>query len=470
MNGNSISYGYGYKDIKILYGYIVIFFICILISFSALAEPFTLENALALAYTNSPALQAERAKLRATDEQISQALSNWRPSIDAVGDAGRGRQNVTGDGIPSTPTIYNPSDASVTITQPVFRGFRTTGSVHSAEATIEAGRAALQNAEQQILLDSAKAYLDVLLAQDIVLINRANEADLQQQLDMTRDRLRIGELRRTDVNQAESRLKVAMVGRLEAENDLMNKRTTFARLIGEMPGMLTKPILTLAQPTSLQDATIKAIEKSPAVIVATHNDEAAKADVTVAKGNLLPEVSVIGNAARNQQQNITFPERQDSLSVVARLTVPLYRSGSDYSKTRAAIQTENQRKMELDDSRNKAKETATNAWQTLMTARSVIAGDKEALIATDSALYGVKEEAKIGTRTIIDVLNAEQELLNAKVNLVRAEHDEIVALLQVKASIGDLTAEALHLPVEIYNPVVHYNKIRDKWLGFGDAQ
>jgi outer membrane protein len=176
----------------------------------------------------------------------------------------------------------------------------------------------------------------------------------------------------------------------------------------------------------------------------------------------------VGNASHGVDQNVTLPQREDSFSVLAKVTVPLYRSGTDYSKSRAAIQTENQRHEELDDALNKSVETATTGWQTLMTAREGISVNKDAVNATDKALYGVREEAKVGTRTTLDVLNAEQELLNARLTLAKAEHDEKLAMLQLKASVGDLTAQSLHLPVEqLYDPKEHYDAVRNKWIGFG---
>jgi TolC family type I secretion outer membrane protein len=436
---------------------------------SAMAEIQTLEEAWALAYQHDPGLQAQRAKLRATDEQISQALSNWRPSVDAEADAGKNHQTIADHGLFSGSSTLTPRDESITITQPIFRGFRTVGSVHSGKASIKAGRAALEDAEQQLLLDTGKAYLDVMQGQDIVRYNRRNEADLQEQLNATRDRFRVGELKKTDVNQAESRLKIATVARLQAETDLANSRVTFARLVGEMPGTLVPPRLALEQPKTKEEAVSLAEIKNPAVIAADYTREAADADVTIAEGSLLPEVSLVGSATRSVDQNPTIPQRQDSLSLIAKMTIPLYRSGTDYSKSRAAKQTVTERREEFEDARNKARESAGNAWQTLITSRDVITGDKEALDATDKALYGVKEEAKVGTRTTLDVLNAEQELLNARVSVAKAEHDEGLAVLQVRAAVGTLTAEALQLPVELYDPTVNYKKARNRWAGLDIA-
>jgi len=431
----------------------------------AVAEINTLEEALALAYQHDPGLDAQRAKLRATDEQISQALSNYRPSIDATGEAGKNWEKVDNGGIFSGDTILKPRDAGVNVTQPVFRGFRTSGSVDSAKAAAKAGQAALTQAEQQLLLDAAKAYLDVVQAQDLVQINQKNEADLKKELTITRDRLRIGELKKTDVSQADSRYKVAQVARIQAENELSNKRVTFSRLVGQMPGILKAPKLILEQPATMEDAIAMAQDNNPNVIAANYNQESARSDVTVAEGSLLPEVNIVGSANRGKNENLEIPQQQDNYSIMAKLTIPLYRSGSDYSKARAAKQTVTQRDMELRDARNKTEEAVRTAWQTLVTARAAISGDKEAMDASDQALYGVKEEAKVGTRTTLDILNAEQELLNARTSFVKAVHDEAVAILEVKAALGMLTAKSLHLPVKLYDPTINYDKARNSWAG-----
>ncbi|MDD5586333.1 MAG: TolC family outer membrane protein [Alphaproteobacteria bacterium] len=435
----------------------------------ALAETHTLEETLALAYRNNPGLQAERARLRVTDEQVSQAMSGWRPSVDAVAEGGKSQQTISGAGFFTGSDTLTPHDAGITVTQPVFRGFRTEGAVKEAEAQVRAGRAALLNAEQQLLFDSAKAYLDVVRGQKVLELTRNNEDVLRQQLAATNERFRIGEVTKTDVSQSESRLNAATAARIRAEGDLANGGAVFYRLIGDEPGNLRQPKLVLESPQSSDEAKTLAEKNNPGIIAASYGQDAAKAGVTAAEGGLLPEVNLVGNVSRGWEQSVMIPGRQDNATIMARLTIPLYRSGADYSKARAARQTVTQRRLELEDARHKAHEIAIRAWQNLTTARAAITAHKSVVTAADLALHGVKEEAKVGTRTTLDVLNAEQELLNAKVDLVKAEHAEAVAILQVKAAVGALTAEALRLPVETYDPSVHYEDVRDRWIGLGNG-
>lgn len=433
------------------------------------AQARTFEEALALAYQNNPGLKAEQAKLRAIDEQVSQALSGWRPSVDAVGESGKTYQkNSDSVGNPAS-TNLSPRDVSITVTQPIFRGFRTTSSVRSSEAAVLAQRAVLKDIEQKLISDSGKAYLDVVLSQQVLDLNKENERVLEQQLEATKDRFRVGELKTTDVSQAEMRLSAAQASRAVSEGDLANKRATFSRLIGEMPGTLAFPKLAYEIPKEMETVLSIAEKNNPAVVAANYGVDVAEADVSTAKGSLLPEVSLVANANRGWNQNTTFPGKQDTASIMARVTVPLYRAGADYSKTRAAYQTKTQRRMELDDVRRKARESGMTGWQDLMTSRAAIAAHKVEVQAAEMALEGVKEESKVGTRTTLDVLNAEQELLNAKINLVRSEHDEAIAHLQVMSAIGSLTARDLRLPVTLYDPTENYDDIHDKWVGFGRA-
>ncbi len=419
----------------------------VLLAGQAYAETQTLEQALAAAYARNPALQAQRAKLRVVDEKVPEAQSGWKPSIDAVGGVGASRQSLQGGAISPSAQTLTPRDVGVTVTQPVFRGFRTVAGVRAAEADVAAQQAVLVGAEQDLLLDAARAYLDVVQAQKVQELMRANEEVLRKELDATQSRFNVGEVTKTDISQAQARLNVAQASRIQADGDLDARRATFARLVGEVPQNLVQPQLTLTDPQTLDDAITLALQKHPSLIAATRAKDAAKENVTVTRGSLLPEVNLVGSAGRSWDQSLMVPERQDSATIMARVTVPLYRAGADYARTRAASETVVQRGLELDDLRNRVREGAITAWQALTTARATITANEAGVKAAELALYGVQEESKVGTRTVLDILNAQQELLSAKVNLVRAHHDEALAILQVKAAIGDLTATSLKLSV-----------------------
>ncbi len=433
------------------------------------AERETLEQAWVSAYQNNPSLEAERAKLRATDEQVAQALSHWRPSVSTSANVGKNYQYTPPNhGIPSTYFARGSDGYEVDVKQPLFRGFRTLSETEEAEMQVEAGRAQLESAEQQLLLDAGKAFLDALRDETIMQIDRDEQIILQKKLDETTVRAKIGDLSKTDVRQAETRLARAEVTYLQAENTLTADRAAFLRLVGEEPESLQPPALALDQPKELEEALHRAETANPSVLAAQHAVEAAKADIDLNKGGLLPEVNLVGSTSHTYAQNITFPGRQDNQQVMVQLTFPLYDGGEDYSKIRAARQTATQRRMELEEARHKAHETARNAWQELEVAEASIKADQAGIEAASEALQGVRIEAKVGNRTTLDVLNAEQELLDAKTDMARARHDRDYAILQIRAAIGELTANALHLPLEAYDPSRHYDDNAGKLIGFGD--
>ena len=442
----------------------VTFLALALCSLFAVASPVraqTLPEALVSAYTHNPALMAERARLRAADEKVSEALSGYRPSVEAVGGIGRSSQYAASMG---TETL-SPRDVGLNIKQPLFRGFRTQASVEAAEADVKAGRAALENAEQELLYQAAKAYLNVIRSQKIFALTRHNEEILHTNLASTQEHFKVGEVTKTDISQSESRLSAAAARRIKAEGDLANDRATYFRVIGAQSGALEQPTFPFDDSQKLHDIVETSIAKNPAVIASSFARDSAKANVSFIKGNLLPEVSLVGSLSHAADQSLMLPDRQSDATIMARVTIPLYNAGSDYAKTRAAQETASQRRYEMEDVRNKVRELAIRAWQSLLTARAAIRATTSQKTAAELALHGVREERKAGTRTILDVLNAEQEALSANVDLVQAQHDETLAILQIKAALGKLTARALDLKTDLYDPTLHYDNVRGKWFG-----
>lgn len=440
---------------------------------AAYAEVATFEQALAQAYQTNPTLQAERAKLRETDEQVSQALSNWRPDIEATANAGVSNQSINDSSsasIPSSSSDLTPRSAGLQLTQPLFRGFRTVSATHAAEKQVAAERANLKLIEQKLFLDSGTAYLDVVHDQALVELDRNDEDVLSNELDATQERYKAGELGTTDIHQAESRLKRAEAERIKAEGELANHRAAYAHLIGDIPGTLQQPHLELTNPSNLEETLNLAKNQNPDIEVASENYDEAKEEVTLNKGSLLPEVDLVANTQRQWDQSTFIPGRQDTVQVLIQVSMPLYKSGADYSRTRAAEQKETEQRMRLEEARHQAYEDATSSWQNLETSRTTLAADQAEKDAADLALQNVKEEAKVGTRTTLDVLNAEQELIDAKSGIIQAEHDIAVAILHIRSATGILTAEALKLSVNLYDPNHNYKKIRGQWIGFSDEE
>lgn len=436
----------------------------------AFADAMTLQDAWVQAYQNNPTLEAERAKLRVTDEQVNQALSHWRPSADVNASVGKTYQYIPAQKPFGTQDFADTTRSyGIQVTQPLFRGFRTLSETEAAEKQVRAGRAKLQSAEEQLLLDTATSYLDAIRDETILDLDHNYESVLKDKLNETNVRADKGDLTQTDVQQSQSRLARAQISRLQIENALNADRSAFARLVGDAPGTLVEPTLPLEPPQELDDALQSTMSHNPTIISAQYAVDEAKAEVDLNKGSLLPEINLVGSSSTSNGESSTLPGRFDSSQILAQMTMPLYRSGADYSRIRAALQTVTQRRMELEDARRHAHEIAQNAWQALQIAEAAIKADTVQVEAASRALEGVKVQSQIGTRTTIDALNAEQELLDAKIDMARAEHDKTLSLLQLRAAIGELTADSLKLPVEIYNPKKHYNDVRSTWIGFGQS-
>lgn len=419
----------------------------------------TLQEALAQAYSQNPTLEAGRAQLRATDELVPQARSGYLPTITATGDARR----VWQERGPSR-SAFNQQAADISIAQPIYRGGRTVAGVNRAENLVQAQRAALVRTEQQVLLDVATAYLDVLRDQAVQELTANNTQVLRRQLEASQDRFRVGEITRTDVSQAESRLARAESDRILADGVLNSSRAVFARLVGTLPANLAQPQLTLTLPNSLEETIRMAEESNPQVLAAEFARRASDDAVDLVAGEMLPTVSLNGSAGRTWDPAGAGGTRDDA-AIIARVTVPIFQGGGDAARVREARHTANQRRLEVEQAVRASREAAIRAWEGLVTARSSIQSRQSQVRAADIALEGVRQEATVGSRTVLDTLDAEQELLDARVQLVRAQRDELVAAFQVLAATGQLTAARLNLPVQSYNIDDHYQSTRSRFWG-----
>jgi TolC family type I secretion outer membrane protein len=421
----------------------------------------TLQEALAQAYSSNPQIEAERAALRATDEQVPQALSNWRPTLEATASAGLSRGESEAGGRVSE-FASQPRSLGVAATQPVYRGGRSTAQLSRAENTVQAARARLFLVEQQVLLAAATAYLDVVRDQAVLDLTISNESVLRRQLEATRDRFDVGEVTRTDVSQAESRVAGATAQRIQAEGNLASSRAVYARVVGSAPGRLVQPQPAFALPSTLDEAVEIARGNNPAVVSSRFVEAAARDAVDQTRGEARPTVSLSAGLDRSYDPTTTV-DRQDRATLTARVTVPLYQAGAVTSRIREATQIAGQRRIEIDEARTQAVETAIRSWQALTTARASIVSRQAQVRASEIALEGVRQEATVGARTTIDVLDAEQELLDARVSVVQAQRDELVAAFQVLSAIGQLGARQLDLPVQAYDVDVNYRAVRDRW-------
>lgn len=437
--------------------------------FAGNAQAQSLEDTLVKAYQGNPTLKSERARLRASDEGVPQALSGWRPTVSVSGSYGVQRADSTVNGPANkTADVREPLTGSLTVSQNIYRGGRTIAATESAEHTVKADRARLSSAEQAVLLTAVTAYADVVRDQAVVELNINNERVLQRQLEATRDRFRVGEVTRTDVSQAESRLSRARADRIASEGSLTDSRAAYENVVGEPPVVLKSAQPLTELPKSLSEAVNAAKRNNYGVAQARYVEMAAKSNVRQIVGELLPALTLDGEMETNHETSTDRSENQ-TVSVIARVSVPLYASGSVTSRVRAAKQTAAQRRDELNQAVRDAIEDATEAWQLLQTGRAQIQAFSAAVEAAEIALEGVREEANVGSRTVLDVLNAEQELLDARVGLARSKRDELVATYQLRQAVGDATAAKLGLPVKLYDVEKHYREVRGKWWGLNAA-
>jgi TolC family type I secretion outer membrane protein len=429
----------------------------------------TLEDALVKTYQNNPTISSQRARVRSTDEQVPRALGNWRPTISFQADAGKtlDRTEVNqGDRSTAQINTENRSERiySLTLTQPVFRGFRTLAETQRAEQRVLAERARLESTEQTVLRDSITAYLNVVRDEAVLELNINNESVLRRQLEATRDRFEVGEVTRTDVAQAEARLARSTSDRIQSEGQLEASRASYQRLIGETPAKLVEPPAPRDLPVSLAEAINRARTANPTVLAADYDQRAAEADVDLVAGEGLPTVNLIGSLTKSDNTLDTYSREKEARGLV-RLTVPLYQQGAVDARQREAKQIANQRRIQIEEVRRQAVEDAIAAWEEMTSARARVESFTKESEANRIALEGVEQEAAAGLRTVLDILDAEQELRDARVNLVRARRDYVVAAYRVRQSVGTLTAKQLALPVQLYNPETYYNQVRDKIWG-----
>lgn len=423
----------------------------------------TLAQAMASAYETNPTLLAARAELRSVNEGVPQALAGWRPNVVLEGSIGLQAQRVEPDTTGEGWSGDVPKQAQATITQPLYRGGRTEAAVDSAEALVLAQRAILTDTEQTVLLAVVQAYIDVWRDQAVLELTRTNEERLRRQRQAALDRFNVGEITRTDVSQAESRLAGATADRIAAEGQLAISKAVFRQVSGLEPLSITQAPPLQGLPPTQADAVAQALEADPNVVAARFLENSALADVRERLGRLLPQVSLVGVLSYSRDTG-SFAESTTSAQILAQVSVPIYQQGLPNSQVRQAKQVASQRLLEIGAALREAEQNAVEAWQALLTARAQIAAFQAQVQSAQVALEGVVQENTVGARTVLDILDAEQEVLDAQVNLVRAQRDEVVASFRVGAAVGELTAASLGLPVTIYDPQVDYAAVRDAWF------
>ena len=431
----------------------------------ALAE--ALPEALAKAYQSNPQLNAERARQRATDENVPQALAGYRPQIIASLSGGfQAVRNLLPDNTVQSGNL-KPWTIGVTVTQTLFNGFKTANSVRVAELQVQSGREALRNVGQGVLLDAVTVYTNVLANQSLVEAQRANVAFLRETQSIVQKRLNAGDVTPTDTAQAEARLSRGLADLNAAEVALAISQATYAQVIGNAPSQL-RPAETVDRylPRTREDSTEMAFRQHPAVLAAAFDVDVASTTIRVAESSLLPTITLQGNVSRSKDNDPTLGTfGTDQASILGQMNAPIYDGGAGASQTRQAKELAAQSRLVLDQVRNQARTAAIGAWVANEGAKIAVTASEAEVRAATVALQGVQREAQGGQRTTLDVLNSQQDLIQAKARLIGAQRERVIASYTLLSAIGKLDVKTLALNTPDYLPEVHYHQVRDAWHG-----
>jgi outer membrane protein len=427
----------------------------------------TLLDALSAAYQYSPTLDTARAQQRARDEDIARANSGYRPDINASANVGRQKSRTNFQtGLGSDRSVTSPRGYAVDLVQPLFTGFQVTNAVNAAEATDRAGRELLRDTEQQVLLDAVTAYGDVTRDQAIVKLNENNLKFLDAELKAQRDRFAVGEVTRTDVAQSEARRALGQSGLDQARANLKSSRAIFEQVIGHPPASLVdaNPNTKLV-PRSLDDAVGIGTKENPQVVQSLYQEQAARFTVDQIRGQLLPQAQLEANYT-DQYDPQDGVNQGTTASIVGRVNVPLYAQGGEvFAQVRQAKHNHIAALQQIEVARSTSQSLVVQSWAQLQGFRAQAESDKASIVANTTALNGVREEERVGQRTVLDVLNAQQELLQSQVNLETTKRNILVASYTLVSSIGRLSVSEVGAATAVYDPEVHYQEVRRKWWG-----
>ncbi len=433
----------------------------------------TIESALVRAYQSNPQLNAQRAAVRATDESVPQALSGYRPKVAVTTSGGRQYTDITfSQGLPGQGNVQGrlngsqtPVTLGATISQTLFDGFQTANRTRAAEGQVSAAREGLRVLEQTVLLAAATIYMDYLRDAAIVEVQRSNVRVLEETLKQTRDRFNVGEVTRTDVAQSEAQLAAGRTQLMATESTLITTRANYRRIVGNEPGQLApgSPVDRFL-PSTLAGSVDLSLTQNPNVTAAMYGIDVSHLQVKVAEGVLFPTVTFQANVQKGYNQQLTVPS-QLIASAIAQVSVPIYQGGSEYSLIRQSKETLAQQRLNLEQVRNQARASTVQAWGQLEATKVQVKSAQAQVEASEIAVNGIREEAKAGQRTTFDVLVAQQTLVSARVALVTAQHDRVVASYSVLNAVGRLTPQVLKLNTTVYDPSVHYHQVRDSWIG-----
>lgn len=429
----------------------------------SVAHAESLADALAAAYRNNPTLEAARLAARSADEGTAQARAAYLPSLDATGSIGISESEVETPGGTTPRERLEPRTAGVTASQALYTGGFRGAQSRAARAQVEVSREDLRSVEQNVMLAAISAYVDVRRDEEFVRIRTNDVALLEQTLEESRARFDVGDITLTDVSQAEARLAGSSAGLSEAQASLAASRARYLQIIGETAGALEPQPPPPALPETYDAAIERALDQSPDIRAAAAAQRFAAAQVGVERSALRPQVSL---AARwNEAQDQQGPDiRNEGASATAQVTIPLFEGGFSRSRVRQSRIEQSRAAQISEEARRAVIADVTSAWNDYLSAERVVYSSREQVRANTMAFEGVRAERSAGLRTSLEVLNAQQELLEAELAVARAERDSYVAAHAVLLAIGELDAAALNVNVPLYDPEEHARAVRNTIL------
>jgi outer membrane protein len=429
----------------------------------------TIGGALSKAYLNNPNINSYRAAVRATDEGIPAANAGFLPTVQAQGSAGLNQIEGSGLGLPGVTSEYTkPRSYGVNISQNIWNGNKTINSVRQAESKVLEAREQLRYTEQVVLLSGLTYYMDVLRDTAVLDLQKSNVAVLQEQLRQTKDRFNVGEVTRTDVAQAEASLAGAQGTALQAQSNLQTSIANYRQVIGDEPKSLAPvPPLVKPLPRTVTEAIAISLVEHPQIVLNLHGVDVQELAIKISEAGLYPTLGLSGSVTQSfdPSSSITPGAKYVDATVVGTLTIPIYDGGATYAGVRQAKEALGQQELTTDYTRNQVRQAVVGSWGNVQAIAGVIRADKAQVDAAGVALAGVREEAKVGQRTTLDVLNAQQTLLNARVQLVKDQHDQVVDSYTLLGNIGRLSVRNLGMSTPEYDPRVHFDQVKSKLIG-----
>ena len=441
------------------------------------AAPATLNQALVEAYNNNATLQEQRAVLRQADENVPTALAGWMPTVSLSGTYGRTSETLSQQqrilGLPpttqNTAENFNQSIGQATATEQIYSGGKTVAQTRQAKNGVYAARAQLLATEQAVFLNVVNAYVSVVTDAQVLALDLSDEDVLRQQLKDTQTQFNVGEITMTSVAQAQASLAQSIEQAQVAEGNLRIARENFRQLVGVYPADRLAPPQPLMLPVDSKDATgAAAVANNPTVIAAEFTDAASKDAVNVAFAVLLPQVQLQASAFHEVGQSYAGSQLKGG-SFIGQLTVPLWQGGSEYAAIRQARAKEQQSFAAILDAQRTAYYQGTQAWVAITSTRAAIVSTNAEIKANAIALDGTEREELVGTRTTLDVLNAQQLLLNSQVQQVQNIGTLVNNTYTVASAIGRLTVKDLGLPVQEYDDLKYYNAVKHAAFGTGEG-